>query len=96
MLGEYKKAVDDFSEAVRLEPTRAEHYFKRGMAYEQLGEHEKASDSFASAIELDNKHAAAYRHMAQTMQALGHADLASEYQQKADKLAPAEKQPQAQ
>ena len=57
-LGQYEKAIDDFSEAIRLEPTRAEHYFKRGVAYEQVGNNEKAADSFASAIELDDKNAA--------------------------------------
>jgi Tfp pilus assembly protein PilF len=96
MLGKYQKAVDDFNEAIRLEPTRASHYFKRGIAYSELGEHEKASSSFASAIQYDEEHEPSYRRMAQTMQALGHSELAREYLQKAASLAPPEAPAQAQ
>jgi tetratricopeptide (TPR) repeat protein len=91
-LGEYDKAVADFNDAIRLEPANAEHYFKRGVAYERLNDHEKAAASFASAIEFNDKHAAAYRHMASTMQTLGRSELANEYRQKAESLGPAKKQ----
>ena len=86
-LGQYDKAVADFNEAIRLNPTEAEHYFKRGLAYKELRELEKASNSFASAIEKNDEHAGAYRHMALTQQALGRTELANEYRQKAEALA---------
>jgi tetratricopeptide (TPR) repeat protein len=87
-LGENDKAIDDFDDAIRLEPANADIYFKRGVAYERLGDKEKASASFASAIEFDKNHVAAHRRMADAMQALGHTELANEYRQKANQLAP--------
>jgi tetratricopeptide (TPR) repeat protein len=88
MLGEYEKAIKDFDEAIRLEPGNAEYYFVRGVAYEQLRNNQKAADSFAAAIEFDKKHAGAYRHLAAVEGALGRSELSSQYQQKADELAP--------
>ncbi len=90
-LGEYEKALADFSDAVRLEPTNPDYYFKRGLAYEALGNFEKASESFAAAIEFNNEHAAAYRHLSDTMQQLGRTDLATQYRSRADQLDPPKK-----
>ena len=91
MLGDYKKAIADFNDAIRLEPANAEYYFKRGLAYQQLGDHKRASESFSAAIEFDKNHAGAHRHMAEALQTLGRRELATQYRQKADQLAPPKK-----
>ena len=88
MIGEYDKALADFDEAIRLEPTESGHYFKRGVIYEKKGKQQEAADSFTSAIKFDDKNVLAYRHAAKALTALGHNDLASEYNRKADSLAP--------
>ena len=86
MLGENEKALTDFNEAVRLEPTEWTHYFKRGMAYERLGKQQQAADSFVNAVRFDDKYPPAYRHAADALAALGHNELASEYRSKAAEL----------
>jgi tetratricopeptide (TPR) repeat protein len=88
MMGNYKKAIADFNDAIRLEPANAEYYFKRGLALEQMGDHQKASDSYSAAIEFDKNHAGAHRHMAEALDRLGRNELATQYRQKADQLAP--------
>jgi tetratricopeptide (TPR) repeat protein len=87
-LGEYDKALADFDEAIRLEPAESAHYYKRGVVYERKGKQQEAADSFATAIKFDDKNVLAYRHAAKALTALGHNDLASEYNSKADTLAP--------
>jgi tetratricopeptide (TPR) repeat protein len=85
-MGEHDKALADFNDAVRLEPTNSDYYYKRGLAYEALGDYQKASESFAAAIEFNNNHAAAYRHLAEAMQRLGRTELATQYRQRATEL----------
>ena len=87
----FSVTLPDFNEAIRLDPTKAEYYFKRGIAYEKTKDFKKASESFATAIEFDKKHAGAYRHMAAAMKSLNRPQSAIEYQQKADELAPPKK-----
>lgn len=96
MLGEHKKAIKDFNEAIRLEPANGDYYFKRGVAYQQLGDFDKAANSFASAIEFDTKNEAAYRHMAEVTQRQGRNELANQYRQKAADLAPSRSKAQPQ
>ena len=62
MVGDYAKALTDFNDAIRIEPTESDHYFKRGMVYEKLGKNQEAADSFTSAIKFNDKNVEAYRH----------------------------------
>jgi tetratricopeptide (TPR) repeat protein len=86
MLGEFDKALSDIDEAIRLEPTESDHYFKRGVIYEKKGKLQEAADSFVSAIKFNDKNVLAYRHAAKALATLGHSDLAAEYNKKADEL----------
>ena len=82
----FEKAIDDFNEAIRLEPTEAEHYFRRGLAYNQIGDSKLASKSFANAVEFDKQHVEAHRHLSTTMARLGKNKQADEHRRIADKL----------
>ncbi len=48
--GEYKKAVDAYSEYLNLEPTHIKSLYNRGRAYQELGEFEKALADFNAVI----------------------------------------------
>jgi len=50
--GELDKAIDDFTEAIRLNPSEAGYYINRGIAYSNKNEYYNAIDDFNKAIEL--------------------------------------------
>jgi tetratricopeptide (TPR) repeat protein len=86
-LGEYQKAIDDYSKAIeQLDPkTNSVHkllgsflYYKRADAYGNLGEFQKAIDGFSKVIELDPKDVYAY-----FKRAIAYIDL-GEYQKAID------------
>ena len=52
-LGEHTDAINDFNEAIQLNPSKALLYYDRGLAKEALGQHEEAKTDFAKATELD-------------------------------------------
>lgn len=58
--GDYGKAIADFDEAIRLDPTNASHYNNRAAARLGKGEDERAIADFTEAIRLDPSNAAAY------------------------------------
>lgn len=55
-LGEYHKAVADFSRAIGLFSYRDAYYNNRGLAYLELGEHQNALSDFKEAIRLNPRH----------------------------------------
>ncbi len=42
ILGEYRRAIKDYDEALRLDPDFAGAYYGRGRAYDELGEYRRA------------------------------------------------------
>ena len=50
---EYKKAIDDYSKAIDIEPENAEYYCNRGRVYSIIGEYDKALADYGRAIELE-------------------------------------------
>ena len=44
--GEYDKAIESYSEAIRLDPNFAKAYRNRGWVYGHKGNHDKAIDDF--------------------------------------------------
>jgi tetratricopeptide (TPR) repeat protein len=48
----HKKAISDYTEAIRLNPQDAGAYFSRSSAYEQIGKKFKAKEEFAKAKKL--------------------------------------------
>ena len=51
-LGQYEQAIQDFDEAIRLDPQYSDVYYNRGLAYEALGKTIEAERDFAKAKEL--------------------------------------------
>ena len=58
--GEYKQAIQNYDEAIRLSPQDANTYSSRGMAYWHLGQYERAIQDYDEAIELNLQQAEVY------------------------------------
>jgi tetratricopeptide (TPR) repeat protein len=58
--GDYDRAIADFDEAMRLDPTNAVAFAGRGLAYENKGNHDRAIADFNEAIRLDPTYAVAF------------------------------------
>ena len=59
-LEKYNQAIEDFSQAIGLDPNNAEYYYKRGITYGNLNQHQRAIEDFNEAIRLNPKYAEAY------------------------------------
>ena len=59
-LGENRRAIEDFDQALRIDPGFAIAYSNRGLAYNNLGEHRRAIEDYDQAIRIDPGLAAAY------------------------------------
>lgn len=51
--GNYQKAVDAYTEYLRLEPTHIKSLYNRGRAYEELGKYEEALADFNKVLKED-------------------------------------------
>ncbi len=51
--GEFDKALNDYSEAIRLDPTQARTYNNRGLAYQAKGDLDQAIADFSEALRLE-------------------------------------------
>jgi len=51
--GEFDKALDDYSEAIRLDPKQARAYNNRGLAYQAKGDLDQAIADFNQALRLE-------------------------------------------
>ena len=59
-LRQYQRAIQDYDEAIRLNPQDAEAYNNRGFAYFSLGQHQRAIQDLDEAIRLNPQYAMAY------------------------------------
>jgi tetratricopeptide (TPR) repeat protein len=59
-LGEYRRAIKDYDEALRRDPFYANAYQGRGLAYVNLGEYRRAIEDYDQALRLDPNNAGAY------------------------------------
>ena len=50
--GDFSKAIDDFSQAIKLDPNNPEFFHSRGISYKKLSEFSKAIDDFGELTEL--------------------------------------------
>lgn len=50
---QYKKALDDYCDVIKLQPKNSHAYFGRAFAYKALKEYDKAAEDFEKAKELD-------------------------------------------
>ena len=53
-LGDFKKAVIDFTTVIKLDPSNVNAYFNRGSAFDSLGQYDKAVSDYTKALDLDN------------------------------------------
>ncbi|MTJ18896.1 MULTISPECIES: serine protease [unclassified Dolichospermum] len=59
-LKEYKLAINDYTQAIQLNPQNAEYYAIRGGIYSFLKEYKQAIDDYTQAIKIDHKKAIYY------------------------------------
>jgi tetratricopeptide (TPR) repeat protein len=58
--GEYERALEDYNEAIRLNPNDASHYNNRGIVYRMKGEYDRAISDYDEAIWLKSDYPAAF------------------------------------
>ena len=78
--------LDQFDEAIRLDPQDAITYSKRGSAYSNLDQAERAIQDYDEAIRLDPQYAIAYSNRAFAYRNLGQYELAKRDNAKAKEL----------
>lgn len=86
--GEHKRALADFTEAIRLAPDSPFPYYNRGNAYYDRKEYARALADFDAAIAREPEMALAYYNRGLVHQKLGHRNKSIEDFQKALSLDP--------
>ena len=51
--GNFRGAIEEYSEAIRLDPKLVNAYINRGLSYYRLGDRDRAFDDYTTAIRLD-------------------------------------------
>jgi len=69
--GDYQKAIEQYDEAIRLNPQYAKAYYNRGIAYYYLSQYEQAIQDFGEAIRLNPQYAEAYNNRGFAYETLG-------------------------
>jgi len=59
-LGDYKGAIDDYTQAVKIAPESASVYYERGGARRELGDYKGAIDDYTQTIKISPEFASAY------------------------------------
>lgn len=52
-VGDYEKAVEDYSQALQVDPHNSYAYYNRGITRDRSGDYEGAIEDFSHAIRLD-------------------------------------------
>jgi len=88
-LGQYQRAIADYTEAIRLKPDDAdEAYYNRGFAYDKLGQYQRAIADYNKAIRLRPDYARAYSNRGSVYQELGQLQRAIKDYNQAIRLKP--------
>jgi tetratricopeptide (TPR) repeat protein len=82
-LRNYDRAIDDYNEAIRLDPAYAIGFNNRGLAYQRKGQIDRAIEDYDEAIRLNPAYALAFANRATARQSKGRLDLAIEDSDKA-------------
>ena len=85
---EWSKAIENFDQAIELNPDHAMLYVQRSIAYRRNGDHAKAIDDCTAALGIDPESSAAYHHRAAAYRASGHYEKAIEDATAGLKIAP--------
>jgi tetratricopeptide (TPR) repeat protein len=68
---DYDRAIEDYTEALRLNPNDAEAYNNRGVAYRHKGDYDRAIADYEAALRINPNFAAARDNLAQARRARG-------------------------
>ena len=82
------ESIEDYNEAIRLDPDDANAYYNRGWDYDELGEYEKAIEDYSQVIRLDPNHTNAYNNRGLSYANLGQNERAMEDFNEAIRLDP--------
>ena len=83
---EYERAIQAYSEAIRLDPKYIPGYFNRANVYSKLEQYERAIEDYTETINLDPKLYEACFHRGLSYQKLGKQELANHDFAKAKEL----------
>ncbi|MBI2264849.1 MAG: tetratricopeptide repeat protein [Armatimonadetes bacterium] len=87
-LGEHQKAVDDYTQAIRLKPGNSNYYVGRGRYKNKLGDTRGAIEDLERAIELQSDNYSAYNNRGAYKERLGDSAGALEDYEKSLKIKP--------
>lgn len=59
-MGNFEEAIQNFTQAIDLEGTKADFYHNRGFAFRKKKDYDKAIADYTKAIELNDQHFKAY------------------------------------
>jgi tetratricopeptide (TPR) repeat protein len=86
--GEYDRAIEDYDQAIRLNPKHADAFSNRGVAYSRKGDYDRAIENYNEAIRLNPKHAGALYGRGNAYRRKGDYDRAIENYDEAIQLSP--------
>jgi tetratricopeptide (TPR) repeat protein len=89
--GDYDRAIQDFDQSIKLQPTNAKPFNNRGVAYLKKGEYDLAIKSFDEAVRLDAGYAKAFINRAESYQKKNEHDRAVRDYDEAIRLEPSSK-----
>lgn len=75
---QYRRAIEDYDEAIRLNPDFAIAFSNRGNAYALAGRYNRAIESYTEAIRLDSNYAEAFANRGNAYAGTGQHDRAIE------------------
>ena len=84
--GQHELPIQDYTEAIRLDPQYAIAYRGRGVVYSDLGQHQRSIQDYDEAIRLYPEYAKAYNNRGLTYQSLGQVEEAERDFAKAKEL----------
>jgi protein O-mannosyl-transferase len=94
ILGQYQRAIEDYNEAIRLKPHKAEpYYYNRGTVYYKLAQYQRAVEDYDKAISLKPDYADAYSNRGTVYYKLGQYQHAIEDCNEAIRLKPHKAEP---
>src|SRR4030042_502593 len=82
-VNQWEQAVDEYSEAMKLNQTDAEIYYKRGIAYRKAQNYPAAVNDFSQAVNLAPEMARAYADRGLTLAIMADIDMAIQDMDKA-------------
>ena len=85
-IGDYDRAIADYTQAIQLKPDNADVRILRGLAYARSGDYDRAISDYTQAIQLNPDDAEVYVLCGLAYQEAGDSPRANEYFDKARQL----------